>query len=490
MTTLEVAGTYNLRDAGAVAGTPGVLYRSAALDGLEPAGVRRLGDLGVGTVLDLRDASERPLPETDPSWTVEWVPLYDPDTGPPTHGDITDVYRDLLDRRGRQMAAAVAAVARATAPVLVHCTAGKDRTGLVVALALTAAGVPDDAVVDDYARSGPLVRPRREGTARQLLAAQDLTVDQHRSSLELHLDSPASALHTALAHVRDRYGSVRHYLLHHGASAADLARLDERLSPRDDLTLLHVSDIHGSSDAGSSGTSGRIDRLAQVVDHVLGSTFAPDALIVTGDLVHEGDVAAYRPVADALEHAARRLACPVLTVPGNHDDPALLRSVLAPPRVLRVGGFRLVGIDSSSGRVHDDELAWLRAELATPYGRGTILALHHPPIPSVAASLAGRGLLNADALTDAVRGSDVVAVLAGHYHHPMSGHLAGVPVWVGGSLAYLQDVRTGPDAVVGLDAPSYSLVRAGSTGVTFLPMSPTDEKVLFRTSPSATAIAT
>ncbi|MFF2114531.1 tyrosine-protein phosphatase [Rhodococcus koreensis] len=121
------------------------------------------------------------------------------------------------------------ALACSPAPVLVHCTAGKDRTGLLVALALAAVGVPDAVIVDDYARSGTLVRPHREEAVRRLSTELALDSAEHAPALDLHLDSPPSVLAGALTHVRSRHGTVTNYLRAQGFTDTDLAALCTRL---------------------------------------------------------------------------------------------------------------------------------------------------------------------------------------------------------------------------------------------------------------------
>ena len=79
--------------------------------------------------------------------------------------------------------------------------------------------------------------------------------------------------------------------------------------------------------------------------------------------------------------------------------------------------------------------------------------------------LAQAGLRDAEAFLEAIEGSDVRAVLAGHFHHPLSASLRGVPVWVGPSLAYHQVMDAGPDRVSGHDRPMFSLVHLTPTAV-------------------------
>ncbi|MFC7480487.1 metallophosphoesterase family protein [Luedemannella flava] len=80
------------------------------------------------------------------------------------------------------------------------------------------------------------------------------------------------------------------------------------------------------------------------------------------------------------------------------------------------------------GVVSDAQLAWLREILATPADGGSIVLLHHPPI-APSPQLAAAGLRNPDQLGDAIAGTDVQAVLCGHFHLQLSGTLRGVPVW-------------------------------------------------------------
>ena len=137
---------------------------------------------------------------------------------------------------------------------------------------------------------------------------------------------------------------------------------------------------------------------------------------------------------------------------GNHDDRAAYSRELfgdesqAPQdRVYDVSGLRIISLDTSvpgwhHGELSDEQLDWLRDLLATPAEHGTILALHHPPIPSPMLPVAEViELLDTDRLADVVRGSDVRAILGGHYHFSAHSTFTGIPVSVASATCYLSD---------------------------------------------------
>lgn len=231
------------------------------------------------------------------------------------------------------------------------------------------------------------------------------------------------------------------------------------------FTVLHLSDLHVTARGLLYDSVDGIARIDHLARYAVGAGITPEAIIVTGDLVERGHHSAYPAVGEALERLARATGAPVFTVPGNHDTPEAAAVGENTPRTVTVGAVRLVLLDSSSGALGAEQLAWLRDRLAQHHGIGTIVALHHPPLPSPLPSLERRGLADSEAFAEALRDRDVRVVIAGHYHHPMSGMLGEIPVSVGPSLAYHQVMDAGPGRVAGHDSAMFSLLQL-TTGTT------------------------
>lgn len=200
---------------------PARLLRSAAPRDVSRADSVVLRDLGVNTVIDLRSDVERA--DSPTTFGYDWVPTVAPhptfqDTAAVMRGvatpNLTDFYRVVLDAHGMELTNAVSVLGDAQRQTLVHCMAGKDRTGLVVALALGAVGVADEMIVADYALTeeriaGGLANRIRAGFRR---TGEDLSPELD----DLLTKSPAGVMVATLGYLRDRWGSAREFLIGHG----------------------------------------------------------------------------------------------------------------------------------------------------------------------------------------------------------------------------------------------------------------------------------
>jgi protein-tyrosine phosphatase len=135
----------------------GRIYRSGRLDDLDSDGWAQLVADGVGTLVDLRNGSEiREVPQRPSTLAVSHRPVedeHDTEFMAEWHGRLGNpgYYLVALARWPELFRATFEAVAEAPdGGVLIHCSAGRDRTGLVVSLLLDAAGVERDAILDDY----------------------------------------------------------------------------------------------------------------------------------------------------------------------------------------------------------------------------------------------------------------------------------------------------------------------------------------------------
>jgi len=245
--------------------------------------------------------------------------------------------------------------------------------------------------------------------------------------------------------------------------------------------ILHLSDTHLL--AGDRLLGDRYDtarHLRRTLAAAEATGVRPDAVVFTGDLTDLGEPEAYRALRAAVEPWAERLGAPVVWVAGNHDERPALRSELlgaAPSQepvtgVWDLGGLRLVALDSTvpgwhHGDLDRDQLRWLREVLSTPAPLGTILALHHPPLPTHVPFFDILELRDQPGLAAAIAGSDVRAILAGHLHYSTSGTFAGVPVSVAAASCYTMDLARPAVEVNGMDAGrSFHLVHVWDDTVT------------------------
>ena len=224
--------------------------------------------------------------------------------------------------------------------------------------------------------------------------------------------------------------------------------------PRPHHVLWHLSDTHLVGDGPLYGAVDATARLRQVLAEAEASGARPDAIVVTGDLADKGEPDAYALLRAVMEPVAERLGALVVWAMGNHDDRAGVRhALLGEPasddpidRVDEVDGLRIVTLDTSvpghhHGEIRQSQLDWLARVLAEPAPHGTILALHHPPVPSVLDLAVLVELRDQHRLADVLRGTDVRTVLAGHLHYSTTAMFAGIPVSVASATCYTQDLN-------------------------------------------------
>lgn len=217
-------GGLSAKDGGRIC--DGVLVRSDRLSRLTPTGVDAVRRIAPGRIIDLRAARQcerepNPFAGTD---LYRHVPLSDPADTPDRQPYLIVRYRSKLDRNPRRFANAVAAVADAPpGAVVVHCQAGKDRTGLVIALILSAVGVLDEAIAADYAASA--IRLDAHYRAKRARIDDPELLDLVH---ELHSARPNTMLVT-LAHMRAQYGGTERYLRHGGLTRRQSQALRTRL---------------------------------------------------------------------------------------------------------------------------------------------------------------------------------------------------------------------------------------------------------------------
>ncbi len=259
---LDWQACVNVRDLGGLPGRGGTftrfgaVIRSDTVAGLTDQGWRELQDYGVTTIVDLRSrdevAADRPLRDGS-DWLVDDVP----DAGRPSrpvrtvnvpvlgtwtaeleaHFDhiagaerdpnsaTRAIYMSILDLFSANVAAAVSAIADAPpGGVLVHCQAGKDRTGTICALLLLLVGVAPGEIADDYAQSGPNIAPLH---ALWVDEAADETERERRRRIGL---APRQAMLDVIAEIEARWGGAEEYLTAAGLPERTVTAVRERLA--------------------------------------------------------------------------------------------------------------------------------------------------------------------------------------------------------------------------------------------------------------------
>jgi protein-tyrosine phosphatase len=237
---LDVDGCNNFRDLGGYPARGGTrlrwrqLFRADGLHHLTDAGVRAFRDeLGIDHIIDLRSSAELELDGRGPLAATEarfhHLPLFDggaaqQDFERPADWTLADLYFQMLEFAAGPVARVVTTIASSKAPAVYHCTAGKDRTGVISAVVLGALGVPDEILIADYAAT----KESLEAIIERLMQS-----DGYQDMFE---NLPPDTLHAEpetmiglLALVRSEYGSMTGYLEKAGVEPHTLADLAARL---------------------------------------------------------------------------------------------------------------------------------------------------------------------------------------------------------------------------------------------------------------------
>lgn len=238
---IALEGAHNVRDLGGYETAGGGttrwrrLLRAGTLSHLSDDARTALVAMGLATVVDLRSAGElaaQPNPfRRDPRVTYHNVPLFhglspiemlDPDGAP---FDMANRYCRGFDQCQARFAEAVRAIV--TAPpggVLFHCSAGKDRTGLVAALILSVAGVPEAEILEDYAMTETVARP-----LLAMLREGALGRGTDPNLVDSTLASRPMTMRRALDHLHGVYGGPEAYMRAIGLDDGEVASLRDRL---------------------------------------------------------------------------------------------------------------------------------------------------------------------------------------------------------------------------------------------------------------------
>ena len=236
---LPVEGCHNFRDLGGYPTADGgalrwrLLFRADGLHSLTTSGVSTLRDeIGLGDIFDLRSSAELELdgrgPLAEERMRFHHLPLFDGSreerTAPPPDMKLGDLYFAMLEFARGPLARVLTTLARTDDPAVFHCSAGKDRTGVVSALLLGLLGVRDEIIVADYAAT------------REALDAIVARLKASRGYKDVWDELPPETLHADpetmqgfLERVKASYGTMADYARDIGVAESDLERLRERV---------------------------------------------------------------------------------------------------------------------------------------------------------------------------------------------------------------------------------------------------------------------
>lgn len=234
------------------------------------------------------------------------------------------------------------------------------------------------------------------------------------------------------------------------------------------MRFLHLSDPHFRKDYQTNEFTAPLfakfedptQRLQRVLAELASEDF--DFILITGDLVHEGEIADYQVLKELLEENFK--GTPYFFCRGNHDRrPAFFEGLKVEANAEQeysscqmIDGLRIIILDSAQddnheGKISALQLDQLRRWLAEPAEKGTILLLHHP----LAWEEAGIATETPDGFEELIRGSDILGIFVGHIHQSSFAYYQGKPQFMAEALSFGVDEYPGESLFT--DRTGYSI---------------------------------
>lgn len=255
------------------------------------------------------------------------------------------------------------------------------------------------------------------------------------------------------------------------------------------IHFVHLTDIHISA-PGRTPLFGlnAADRLTAVFQAIAALELTPAFIVISGDLTHDGDAEDYRFLRRLLDDGSRTLGIPIHLALGNHDRRAAFREGYLGETASEANyyysfmhdGLRVVMLNTQQagshlGRIDEEQLAWLRAELAEPAQAGTIIIHHHPVVRTPTSLMDGHLLEDADTLLEELEGRGVIGLLSGHIHYHNVGVRRGMLCASADGVAFGLDPFA-EGAMRFLDRSGFNLVTVKEQRMIVQPMTLQDEQ--------------
>lgn len=246
------------------------------------------------------------------------------------------------------------------------------------------------------------------------------------------------------------------------------------------MKFVHITDTHLNAPGKNNQfpNANHFEKVKQTIRHIRETGVDPEFVLITGDLVHEGDAEDYFFVRSLFDEASEQLGAPIYVTLGNHDHlPAFRQGYLGelpaeePYYYVRdINGLRLICLNSQipgqpEGQIDEVQLTWLENQLQTPAPKGTIIALHHPLINFVGHAIKGMIVENRDQVASVIAGKDVIGIFSGHIHLNYSGTYQGIFHVAAAGTAFSTEIEEGMEHIQFLDTCGYNIITISEEGI-------------------------